>query len=87
MAESSVSITHLDPMPKASVRAAADTAAAATLGLTFGSAAQHGDTLVARIRPDEWYLLGDGAAAMAVSSTIACIGGTSASGRRAAKRY
>lgn len=70
MAESSVSITHLDPMPKASVRAAADTAAAATLGLTFGSAAQHGDTLVARIRPDEWYLLGDGAAAMAAGTDL-----------------
>lgn len=65
MAESSVSITHVDPMPKASVRAADDTAAAATLGLTFGSAEQRGDTLVVRIRPDEWYLLGDGAAAMA----------------------
>jgi len=52
-------------MSKASVRAAADTAAAAALGLTFGSAEQRGDTLVVRIRPDEWYLLGDGAATMA----------------------
>lgn len=59
------SVTHLDPMSKASVRAAADTAAAAALGLTFGSAEQRGDTLVVRIRPDEWYLLGDGAATMA----------------------
>ncbi len=62
---SSVAITRLDPMPKVSVRAAADTPAAATLSLTFGSAEQRGDTLVARIRPDEWYLLGDGAPAMA----------------------
>lgn len=60
-----VTITHLDPMPKASVRAADDTAAAASLGLTFGSAERRGETLVVRIRPDEWYLLGDGAAAMA----------------------
>ena len=65
MAESSVSINHLDPMAKASVRAADDTAAAAALGLTFGSAERRGETLVARIRPDEWYLLGDGALAMA----------------------
>ncbi len=58
------SITHIEPMPKASVRAAADTNAAAALGLTFGSAERRGDTLVVRIRPDEWYLLGDGAAPM-----------------------
>ena len=42
------SVTHLDPMSKASVRAADDTAAAAALGLTFGSAEQRGDTLVVR---------------------------------------
>ncbi len=65
MAESSVSITHLDSMAKASVRAADGTAASSTLGLAFGSAEQRGDTLVVRVRPDEWYLLGDGAAAMA----------------------
>ena len=65
-----VEITHLDAspdthVPKASVRAADGTAAAAALGLTFGSSEQRGDTLVVRIRPDEWYLLGDGAPAMA----------------------
>ena len=70
VADSSVSITHLDAapethMPKASVRAAIDTPAASTLSLPFGAAEQRGDTLVARIRPDEWYLLGDGAPAMA----------------------
>lgn len=64
------SVSHLDAspethMPKASVRAADDTPAAAALGLAFGSAEQRGDTLVVRIRPDEWYLLGDGADAMA----------------------
>ena len=63
-----VEITHLDAspdtrVPKASVRAADGTAAAAALGLTFGSSEQRGDTLVVRIRPDEWYLLGDGAPA------------------------
>ena len=61
-----VEITHLDAspdtrVPKASVRAADGTAAAATLGLNFASSEQRGDTLVVRIRPDEWYLLGDGA--------------------------
>ena len=65
-----VEITHLDAspdtrVPKASVRAADGTAAAATLGLNFASSEQRGDTLVVRIRPDEWYLLGDGAPAMA----------------------
>ena len=65
-----VEITHLDAspdtrVPKASVRAADGTAAAAILGLNFGSAEQRGETLVVRIRPDEWYLLGDGAPAMA----------------------
>ena len=65
-----VEITHLDAspdtrVPKASVRAADGTAAAATLGLNFGSSEQRGDTLVVRIRPDEWYLLGDSAPAMA----------------------
>ncbi len=64
-----VMITHLDAtsapgMPKASVRAADDTAAATALGLAFGRAERRGDTLVVRIRPDEWYLLGDGAPAM-----------------------
>ena len=61
---STVSVTHVDPMPKASVRAATGTPAASALGLTFGSAGQRGDALVARVRPDEWYLLGDGARAM-----------------------
>ncbi|MEM9464601.1 MAG: sarcosine oxidase subunit gamma family protein [Actinomycetota bacterium] len=59
-----VTITHVDPMPKASVRAAIDTPAASTLSLPFGAAEQRGDALVARIRPDEWYLLGAGASAM-----------------------
>lgn len=61
---STVSVTHVDPMPKASVRAATGTPAASALGLTFGSAEQRGDALVARVRPDEWYLLGDSAHAM-----------------------
>ena len=62
---SSVSITPVDPMAKTSVRAAPDTPAAIALGMTFGSAGQHGDTLVVHIRPDEWYLLGAGAPAAA----------------------
>ncbi|MGA0237047.1 MAG: sarcosine oxidase subunit gamma family protein [Acidimicrobiales bacterium] len=48
-----------------SIRAADDTAAAHALGLAFGSAEHRNDTLVVRIRPDEWYLLGAGARAVA----------------------
>jgi len=59
------SVSHLDPMPKVSIRAADDTAAAHALGLAFGSAEHRNDTLVVRIRPDEWYLLGAGALALA----------------------
>ena len=59
------SVSHLDPMPKVSIRAADDTAAAHALGLAFGSAEHRNDTLVVRIRPDEWYLLGAGALAVA----------------------
>ena len=62
---SSATITQIDALPKVSIRAAIDTPAASTLSLTFGSAEQRGDTLVVRIRPDEWYLLGEGAHPMA----------------------
>jgi len=43
---------------KASVRAAGDTAAAAALGLSFGSSETRGDVLVCRTRPDEWMIFG-----------------------------
>ncbi len=65
------SVSHLDPMPKVSIRAADDTAAAHALGLAFGSAEHRNDTLVVRIRPDEWYLLGAGGHALAVDITHA----------------
>ena len=45
-------------LAKASVRAAEGTAAAAALGLTFGTSEVRGDLLVVRIRPDEWLLIG-----------------------------
>jgi heterotetrameric sarcosine oxidase gamma subunit len=43
---------------KAGVRAADDTAAAAALGLSFGSSETRGDVLVCRTRPDEWMIFG-----------------------------
>ena len=43
---------------KASIRAADDTAAAAALGLSFGSSETRGDVLVCRTRPDEWMIFG-----------------------------
>ncbi|GJM39692.1 MAG: hypothetical protein DHS20C19_30590 [Acidimicrobiales bacterium] len=54
-----LTLTDLTATTKTTVRAADDTAVAAALRLTFGSAAQaeNGD-LVVRIRPDEWLVLG-----------------------------
>lgn len=59
-----LTLTDLTPTTKTTIRAADDTAAAMALGLTFGSAARrdNGD-LVARIRPDEWLVLGSTATA------------------------
>ena len=79
-----VALTPLDAspathVPKASVRAADNTAAAAALGLNFGSSEQRGNTLVVRIRPDEWYLLGEGDAMFTSGTTF----GATALARRA----
>lgn len=59
-----VIFTDLTPTTKTTIRAADDTTAAGALGLTFCSAARrdNGD-LVARIRPDEWLVLGSTATA------------------------
>lgn len=65
-----LTLTDLTATTKTSVRAAGDTAAAAALGLTFGSAArvENGD-LVVRIRPDEWLVLGTTATVDAIDLT------------------
>lgn len=65
MAESTpteITLTDLTATVKTTIRAADDTPAAAALGLTFGSASRRADgDLVARIRPDEWLVLGSSA--------------------------
>ncbi|MDG2028375.1 MAG: hypothetical protein P8J50_14800 [Acidimicrobiales bacterium] len=53
-----LTLTNLTPTPKTTIRAAADTAAAAELGLTFGSSERRDGDLVVRIRPDEWLVIG-----------------------------
>ncbi len=57
--QGAITLTDESARGKASVRAAHDTAAAAALGLTFGSAERRDDLLVVRIRPDEWMVLGE----------------------------
>ncbi|MEM7288639.1 MAG: hypothetical protein AAF480_20015 [Actinomycetota bacterium] len=54
---------------KTIVRAAADTAAAAALGVSFGASRAVGDALVLGQRPGEWMLLGDAAAFVAGMDT------------------
>jgi len=51
-------LTDLSATTKTTVRAGDDTAAAATLGLTFGSSERRDGDLVIRIRPDEWLVIG-----------------------------
>lgn len=53
-----LTLTDLSPTTKTTIRAADDTAAAADLGLGFGSSARRDGDLVARIRPDEWLVIG-----------------------------
>ena len=47
---------------KMSVRAAPDTATAAAMGVPFGRSRRQDDVLIAGIRPDEWWLIGERAA-------------------------
>ena len=55
-------LTDLSSTTKTTVRAADDTAAAATLGLSFGASERRDGDLVVRIRPDEWLVIGSTAA-------------------------
>ena len=53
-----LTLTDESALTKTAVRAADGTPAATALGLTFGAAERRGTALVARIRPDEWIVLG-----------------------------
>lgn len=53
-----LTLTDLSPTSKTTIRAADDTAAAAALGLTFGSSERRDGDLIVRIRPDEWLVVG-----------------------------
>ena len=53
-----LTLTDLSTTTKTTIRAADDTAAATDLGLEFGSSARRDGDLVARIRPDEWLVIG-----------------------------
>ena len=57
-------LTDESAMTKTIVRAAADSAAAAGLGVEFGASRRVGSTLVCGSRPDEWLVLGDPAPAL-----------------------
>ena len=61
-AAAAVAVTDESAVIKASVRAADGTPAAAALGRTFGSTEHRGDTFVARVRPDEWFVMGSASA-------------------------
>lgn len=61
-ASAAVAVTDESDVTKASVRAADGTPAAAALGLTFGSSEHRGDSFVARVRPDEWFVMGSASA-------------------------
>lgn len=53
-----LALTDLSSTTKTTIRAADDTAAAAALGLSFGTRARVDGDLVVRIRPDEWLVIG-----------------------------
>lgn len=53
-----LTLTDLSATTKTTIRAADDTAAAASLGLQFGSSERRDGDLVVRIRPDEWLVIG-----------------------------
>ncbi len=60
-----LALRDLSSTSKLLVRAGAETAAAAQLGVTFGASRIEGDVLIAGQRPDEFLLLGTGGAAEA----------------------
>lgn len=51
-------LTDLSPTTKTTIRAADGTPAATALGLSLGRSERRGGDLIARIRPDEWLVIG-----------------------------
>lgn len=54
-----LTLTDQSALTKVTVRAAADTAAGAAMAVPFGQSRRTRDVLIAGIRPDEWWLIGD----------------------------
>ena len=69
--DGSVTVADAASTTKVQVRAGADTAAAAALGVSYGSSQQRPEgALVCGTRPDEWTIYGDAGQAAAISATI-----------------
>ena len=69
--DGSVTVADAASTTKVQVRAGADTAAAAALGVSYGSSQHRPDgALVCGTRPDEWTIYGDAGQADAISATI-----------------
>ena len=69
--DGSVTVADAASTTKVQVRAGADTAAAAALGVSYGSSQHRPDgALVCGTRPDEWTIYGAAGQAAAISATI-----------------
>ena len=69
--DGSVTVADAASTTKVQVRAAADTAAAAGLGVSYGRSQRRPDgTLVCGTRPDEWTIYGAAGQAAAISATV-----------------
>ncbi len=69
--DGSVTVADAASTTKVQVRAAADTAAAAALGVSYGRSRRRPDgTLVCGTRPDEWTIYGAAGQAAAISATV-----------------
>ena len=69
--DGSVTVADAASTTKVQVRAAADTAAAAALGVSYGRSQRRPDgTLVCGTRPDEWTIYGAAGQAAAISATV-----------------
>ena len=69
--DGSVTVADAASTTKVQVRAAADTAAAAALGVSYGRSQRRPDgTLVCGTRPDEWTIYGAAGQASAISATV-----------------
>ncbi|MFT5530149.1 MAG: sarcosine oxidase subunit alpha [Candidatus Poriferisodalaceae bacterium] len=71
---SNQTLTDISATTKVLVRASVDSAAAATLGVSYGTLRREGDTIISGSRPDEWMILGN------VDGVAAVVGGLDTSG-------